>query len=155
VLYLAAEAQNGLEDGSRRDVLLRASASFLNGGRFSDDWHPARGGWFSQNLYVDAARYLATDFNAFTADYRTSYHRRIVDGTTLEPYTHVQFNVSGSRSAERDIRAGTGVRWNVWHGGSAYDADPHKLSIGLEFQQAFETYLTDRRGVFLTLGSRW
>jgi adsorption protein A len=136
-------------------VLLRASASFLNGGRFSDDWHPARAGWFSQNLYLDAGRYLTSDFNALTADYRTSYHRRVAEGITLEPYTHLQLAASGSRSLERDVRAGIGVRWNIWHGGSTYDAEPHKLSIGIEYQQAFETYLTDRRGLFLTLGSRW
>jgi bacteriophage N4 adsorption protein A len=155
VVYLAAEGQNGLDDGSRRDVLLRASASFLNGGRFGDDWHPARTGWFSQNLYLDAARYLKSDFSAFTADYRTSYHKRVAGGNTVEPYTHVQFNVSGSQSLERDVRAGAGVRWNIWHGGSNYDADPHKLSLGVEFQHAFETYLPDRNGLFLTLGSRW
>ena len=155
VVYLAAEGQNGLDDGSRRDVMLRASASFLNGGRFGDDWHPARAGWFSQNLYLDAARYLKSDFSALTADYRTSYHKRVADGNTLEPYTHVQFSISGTENLERDIRAGAGARWNIWHGGSNYDADPHKLSLGVEFQHAFDTYLPDRNGLFLTLGSRW
>jgi adsorption protein A len=155
VIYLAAEGQNGLADASRHDVLLRASASFLNGGRLSDDWHPARPGWLSQNLYLDAARYLNSDFDAFTADYRTSYHKRVAAANTLEPFTHVQFNLSGSQNLERDIRAGVGVRWNMWHGGSNYDADPHKLSIGVEFQRAFDTYLADRNGLFLTLGSRW
>jgi adsorption protein A len=155
VVYLAAEAQNGLADASRHDVLLRASASFLNGGHFGDDWHPARAGWFSQNLYLDAARYLRSDFSAFTADYRASRHVRIAEANTLEPYAHVQTNLSGSQSVLRDIRAGAGVRWNLWHGGSTYDADPHKLSLGLEFQQAFQTYLTDRNGLFLTVGSRW
>jgi bacteriophage N4 adsorption protein A len=155
VIYVAAEGQNGLEDGSRRDLMVRASASFLNGGRFGDDWHPARTGWVSQNLYLDAARYLTSDFNAFTADYRTSYHKRMVEGATLEPYGHVQFNVSGSQTVDRDIRAGAGIRWNLWHGGSAHDAAPHKLSLGVEFQQAIQTYLPDRNGLFLTLGSRW
>jgi len=155
VVYFAAEGQNGLADGSRHDVLLRASASFLNGGRFGDDWHPARGSWFSQNLYLDAARYVKAEFSAFTADYRTSRHLRVAEGSTLEPYTHVQMSLSGGQSLLRDVRAGAGVRWNVWHGGSTYDADPHKLSLGLEFQQAFTTYLTDRNGIFVTLGSRW
>jgi adsorption protein A len=155
VIYLAAEGQNGLADTSRRDVLLRASASFLNGGRFGDDWHPARGGWVSQNLYLDAARYLRSDVSAFTADYRTSYHKRIAEGSTLEPYAHGQFSVSGTDTLQRDVRAGIGVRWNVWYGASVHDAAPHKLSLGLEFQQAVHTYLPDRNGLFVTLGSRW
>jgi adsorption protein A len=153
VIYLAAEGQNSLDDASRRDVLLRASASFLNGGR--DDWHPARAGWFSHNLYLDAARYLQSDVNAFAADYRTSYHKRVAGGNTLEPYAHLQFNFSGRQRLERDIRAGAGVRWNIWYGGSNYDADPHKLSLGVEYQQALTTYLADRHGLFFTLGSRW
>jgi adsorption protein A len=155
IIYLAAEHQNGLDDRGRRDVLLRASASFFNGGRYGDDWHPARNGWFSRNLYLDAAQYVQTNRSAFTADYRTSYHRRVADGQTLEPYAHVQFNGAESKRLDRDVRAGVGLRWNVWHGGTPYDADPHKLSLGVEFQQAFETYLPDRNGVFLTLGSRW
>ncbi len=36
-----------------------------------------------------------------------------------------------------------------------YPPDPHERSIGLEYQQAFTTYLTDRNSLFLTLGSRW
>jgi adsorption protein A len=109
----------------------------------------------SQNLYLDAARYLASDVGAFTADYRTSYHKRVVEGTTVEPYAHVQISAYGSRELQRDVRAGAGVRWNIWHGATAHDAAPHKLSIGLEFQQAVDTYLPDRNGLFLTLGSRW
>ena len=47
------------------------------------------------------------------------------------------------------------MRWNIWYGGSKYDAHPHKLSLGVEYQQAFETYLPDRNSLSLTLGSRW
>jgi bacteriophage N4 adsorption protein A len=38
---------------------------------------------------------------------------------------------------------------------TTYDADPHKISVGFEFQHAFETYLPDRNGMFLTLASPW
>jgi bacteriophage N4 adsorption protein A len=155
VIYLAAESQNGLEDRSRRDVLLRASASFLNGGRAGDDWHPSGSGWFSRNLYFDAADYVQSNYRAFTADYRTSYHRKLSTAQTLEPYGHLQFNGVDNSEFQRDTRGGVGVRWNFWHGATQYDAVPHKLSIGIEFQQAFETYLPDRNGVFLTFGTRW
>jgi adsorption protein A len=155
VVYLAAENQTGLEDHSRRDVLLRASASFFNGGRYGDDWHPSHQGWMSRNLYLDAAHYLKTDYSALTADYRMSYHRRIATGQTVEPYGHLQFTGARDRAINRDLRGGLGVRWNLWYGATTYDADPHKLSLGVEFQQAFETYLPDRNGVFVTLGKRW
>ncbi len=155
VIYLAAENQIGLEDRSRRDVLLRASASFFNGGRFGDDWHPSRQGWMSRNLYLDAAHYLKTDYSAFTADYRMSYHRTISTEQTVEPYGHVQFTGARDGRINRDVRGGLGLRWNLWYGATTYDAVPHKLSLGVEFQQAVETYLPDRNGVFVTLGTRW
>ncbi len=155
IIYFAAENLTGIEDRTRSDVLLRASASFFNGGRFGDDWHPARAGWISTNLYLDAAQYLKTDYSAATADYRTSYHRRLAAKLTLEPYGHVQFTAAKSLRIERDVRGGVGVRWNIWYGATTYDADPHKLSIGLEFQQTLETYLPDRNGIFVTLGTRW
>jgi adsorption protein A len=159
VIYLAAENQTGLEDRSRKDVLLRASASFFNGGRYGDDWHASNAGWISTNLYVDAAHYVDAEYSAFTADYRTSYHRRVASKQTLEPYGHLQFNAARSPivndDINRDVRAGVGLRWNLWHGATTYDADPHKLSLGVEVQQAFDTYLPDRNGVFVTLGTRW
>jgi adsorption protein A len=155
VIYLAAENQIGLEDHSRKDVLLRTSASFFNGGRYGDDWHPATRGWMSRNLYLDAAHYLKTDYSAVTADYRMSYHRGISTEQTLEPYGHLQFTGARNDGINRDLRGGLGVRWNLWYGATAYDADPHKLSLGVEYQQAFETYLPDRNGVFVTLGTRW
>jgi bacteriophage N4 adsorption protein A len=155
VIYFAAENQIGLEDADRRDVLLRASASFLNGARLGDDWHASGSGWFATNLYLDAAHFVRVEYSAFTADYRTSYHQKIASKNTLEPYAHIQFNTARNRQIYRDVRSGFGVRWNLWHGGTAYDADPHKLSIGVEYQQAFETYLPDRNGLFFTLGTRW
>ena len=155
IIYVEAENQMSLVDHSRKDVLLRASASFFNGGRFSDDWHASDGGWFSRNLYLDTAHYLNTDYSSATADWRTSYHRRIAAKQTLEPYGHMQINGAGNTVINHDVRGGLGVRWNLWYDGTNYDADPHKLSLGIEFQQAFETYLPDRNGVFFTLGTRW
>jgi adsorption protein A len=155
VIYFAAEKQIALEDPSRRDVLLRASASFLNGGRYGDDWHASGSGWLSQNIYFDAAQYLQTNHSAFTADYRESYHRKLSASATLEPYSHLQFNGAKNADFQRDVRSGAGLRWNVWYGATRYDAAPHKVSVGLEFQHAFETYLSDRNGLFLTLSTRW
>jgi len=154
-MYLAVENQNGLHDTTRRDVLLRASASFLNGGPAGDDWHPSGSGWFSRNVYLDVAHYLQTSHSAFTADYRSSYHRKVSGSETLEPYGHAQFNGAADAQFQRDVRGGVGLRWNIWYGATQYDAAPHKISIGAEYQHALETYLPERSGFFVTLGTRW
>ena len=155
VIYFAAEHQTALDDRSSRDVLLRASASFFNGARHGDDWHASGRGWVSRNLYLDAARYLDASYSAFTTDYRTSYHRKVSSNQTVEPYGHLQVSGIKSVQVDRDIRSGVGLRWNLWAGANQYDAPSHKVSVGLEFQQAFKTYLSDRNGLFLTLGTRW
>jgi adsorption protein A len=155
IIYFAGENQTSLDDPDRREFLLRTSASFFNGGRFGDDWHAAGKGWFSQNLYLDVAHYVKVEQSAATADYRNSFHVKLGSAMSLEPYGH--FQVNGLRNGEiaRDIRAGVGSRWNIWYGATRYDAPPHKLSIGVEFQQAFDTYLPDRDGLFLSINSRW
>ena len=155
VVYFAAEHQNGLADRERRDTLLRASASFFNTGRAGDDWHASGDGWFSRNLYLDVAQYLQSRSSSVTADYRTSYHRKVSTGQTVEPYGHLQVNGIKGVDFQRDLRVGAGLRWNVWYGGTRYDAVPHKFSLGVEFQQALKTYLPDPNGLFVSISTRW
>ena len=155
VFYVAAEQQTSLDGPERHDTLLRASASLFNGGRFSDDWHASSSGWFAQNLYLDAAHYTRAVYSAATADYRASYHQKLAAHTTVEPYAHFQINGVKLTNVERDVRVGVGTRVNVWAGGTRYNADPHKIAIGVEYQQTFETYLPDTNGVFGSLSFRW
>ncbi len=155
--FLAAEYQTPI-DRSRdtvSDFMFRASASLLNDGKYSDDWHESGTGWVAQNLYLDAAYYLHQERTAATADYRVSYHQKIERGQTIEPYTHVQYNLIDQHAYSRDVRAGVGARWNYWYGEKRYDAYPSKISVGLEFQHAFNTYLNEDNTVFLTFGGLW
>jgi adsorption protein A len=104
---------------------------------------------------VDAAHYVDAARTGLTADYRAGYHGKVTDNQTMEPYGHLQANGLRTSAWERDLRAGVGIRWNLWYGASRYDAPRHKLSLGVEFQQALDTYLANTRGVFFALGSRW
>lgn len=156
VFYLAAEKQVPLDQGTSAtaNTMLRASASFLNTGAYSDDWHPAGPGWFSQNLYLDSAYYLSTQAYALTADYRFGYHHKLQQGQTIEPYVRMlATKISGEESP--DVRAGVGVRWNIWANQSRYSAYASKYYVGLELQGAFKTYQNDRVAGLLTMGVRW
>jgi adsorption protein A len=156
VLNFAVEEQTPLDRGqyTQTSLMLRASASFLNSGKYSDDWHPNGTGWIAQNIYLDAAHYLSTSLTSLVGDYRVSYHQKIEEGQTIEPYTHVQWS-SLNQANGIDERLGVGVRWNIWQGQSKYNAYPSKILVGLEYQYAFKTYLTDKSAVFLSLGGRW
>ncbi|WP_435948150.1 NfrA family protein [Dryocola sp. BD586] len=169
IFYLALEQQLPLDrHEAKADVMLRASASFLNGGKFSDDWHPVGRGWFAQNLYLDAAHYVKQDYQLYTADYRVSWHHKISDHQTLEPYAHAQYNAAvntpdyengdGSRFCRDSALEGAGVRLNHWFGETRYQAFPHKASLGLEYQYVSAGHRREtnaENNLFLTLGVRW
>jgi len=156
VIYLAAEKQIPLDQGSSAsaNTMLRVSASFLNTGSYSDDWHPTGAGWFSQNLYLDSAYYLSTQAYALTADYRFGYHHKIQQGQTIEPYTRLVATKISSETSP-DVRIGMGVRWNIWTDQSRYSAYANKYYVGLELQGAIKTYQNDRLAALLTMGVRW
>jgi len=156
VINLAVEEQTPLDRGqyTQTTMMLRASASFLNSGAYSDDWHPNGPGWVAQNLYLDAAHYLSTSQTSLVSDYRVSYHHKIEDGQTIEPYVHLQWtNLNQANGV--DERVGVGARWNIWQGQTKYNAYPSKILVGLEYQYAFKTYLNDKSAVLLSLGGRW
>lgn len=159
VIYLAAEQQIplGHHDG-KSDVMLRASASFFNDGKYSDDWHPTGKGWMAQNLYLDAAHFVRADYQLYTADYRMSWHQKTSGHQTIEPYWHAQYNASTDTPYRDNTLGGVGVRFNTWFGETHYNAYPHKVSVGLEYQHAFSGHNRDmdsKNNLFLTLGARW
>lgn len=156
VLNLAVEEQTPLDRGqfTQTSLMLRASASLLNSGIYSDDWHPNGKGWIAQNLYLDAAHYVSSSVTSLVMDYRMSYHQKIEEGQTIEPYAHIQWT-SLNQANGIDERLGIGARWNIWQGQSKYNAYPSKIMVGLEYQYAFKTYLNDKSAIFVTLGGRW
>lgn len=86
------------------------------------------------NLYLDAAQYIRQDIQAWTADYRVSWHQKVANGQTIEPYAHVQDNGYRDKGTQGAQLGGVGVRWNIWTGETHYDAWPHKVSLGVEYQ---------------------
>lgn len=187
-IFFAAEELLPLNNsqGGEHDTLIRASASFLNGGKYSDEWHVGNSGWWAQNLYLDAARYLRSQQTSLVADYRFSYHHKIRWGDTVEPYAHVQGRqywndkspdrgyysgksgtveyVSGSDDYTL-LMGGVGLRWNHWFGETYYDAWPHKLSLGIEYQHRLKSEPVikdiksgndyDKGTLMMTMGLRW
>lgn len=187
-IFFAAEELIPLNSsqGGEHDTLIRASASFLNDGKYSDEWHVGDTGWWAQNLYLDAARYLRSQQTSLVADYRLSYHHKIRWGDTLEPYAHVQgrqywndkspdrgYYSQGGETIEYSsgsddytlVMGGVGMRWNHWFGETRYDAWPHKLSLGIEYQHRLKSNPVikdietgddyDKGTLMMTMGVRW
>lgn len=64
----------------------------------------------------------AGDIQAWTADYRVSWHQKVANGQTIEPYAHVQDNGYRDKGTQGAQLGGVGVRWNIWTGETHYDA---------------------------------
>ena len=157
VIYLAAEQQTPLDNGTspESNTMLRVSASFFNVGQYSDDWHPVRSNWVSTNLYLDSAYYLRNQAWALTADYKIAYHHKLQTAAqTVGPYARLIANKISTETTP-DIRVGLGVQWNIWSDASRYSAFKNRYTVGLEIQQALQTYQTDKFSALLTLGLRW
>lgn len=159
-IVLSVEQQTPADNShdTHNDTLLRASASWSFGPRLSDDWHASGWGWPTQNFYVDLAHYLRAKQSVVTLDYRFGLHDKLAAGQTIEPYVHLQY--TGIDRAQglhylRDGRAGLGVQWNLWYGATHYDAYPHRLSVAIEGQHAFTSYLRERNAVFLIVRTQW
>ncbi|MBQ4854773.1 tetratricopeptide repeat protein [Rhodanobacter sp. B2A1Ga4] len=158
VLSIEQQTPAGNSRDTHNDTMLRASGSWSFSPRLSDDWHVTGSGWLTQNFYVDIARYLRARQTVFTADYQLGWHRKLVDGQTVEPYVHVQYTgIDRAHGAgyARDTRAGVGVQWNLWYGETRYDAYPHRFSIAVEGQHAFTSYLRENNAVFLIARTQW
>jgi adsorption protein A len=158
VAFAALEQLQPLHGNNQSDTLARLSASFFNGGRFSDDWHPLGNGWLAQNLYLDAGYYMRSKTHSWTADYRVGWHHKLREGQTLEPYTRVQQQGYRDGQTQGAQIWGLGLRWNLWAGQTRYDAWPHKYSVGLERQTVLNTVgqqVRRRNSYFLVLGARW
>jgi adsorption protein A len=50
---------------------------------------------------------------------------------------------------------GLGLQWNLWYGETHYDAYPHRLSLAVEGQHAFTSYLRENNVVFLIVRTQW
>lgn len=98
------------------------------------------------------------DIQAWTADYRVSWHQKVANGQTIEPYAHVQDNGYRDKGTQGAQLGGVGVRWNIWTGETHYDARPHKVSLGVEYQHTFKAINQrngERNNAFLTIGVHW
>lgn len=160
---------------------LRASTSFFNDGKYSDEWHFYGAGWVAQNLYMDASRTLRTRQSNVQADYRVSYHHKLRRGDTIEPYGHLMAReywndnkgdidylhvaghtipVKAGSDNYRMLMGGVGVRWNHWFGEDHHNAWRHKMSVGVEYQRllAIEPSRapdSDKGALMMTIGVKW
>ncbi|VVP53428.1 NfrA family protein [Pseudomonas fluorescens] len=128
------------QDGhTTTDYLLRATGSFLDQGRFRNDWRVDESDWEERSLYLDAAWWTkAGDYQWLSRFQQGHAWKLSFNGAqTLMPYGFLEFASQDPSSVWRqDLRTGLGLRWQWWFDDDLYNAYRAHLSVRTEYQQS-------------------
>lgn len=124
---------------SSNDLLLRATASFLDQGDWRNDWRVDEDDWNERFLYLDAAWWTRAGDHAWLSRYQQGHAWKLPGNSpqTLMPYGFVEFSSQDPGNDWRqDARAGVGVRWQWWFDDDRYNAYRGSLKVRAEYQQS-------------------
>lgn len=124
---------------SSNDLLLRATASFLDQGRYRNDWRVDEDDWDERLLYLDAAWWTHAGDHQWLSRFQQGHAWKLPVNTsqTIMPYGVIQFSSQDPNNDWRqDLRVGAGLRWQMWFDGSRYFAYNAKLTVRTEYQRA-------------------
>ncbi|MQG92187.1 phage receptor [Pseudomonas sp. MN1F] len=124
---------------SSNDLLLRATASFLDQGDWRNDWRVDQDDWNERFLYLDAAWWTRAGDHAWLSRYQQGHAWKLPGHSpqTLMPYGFFEFSSQDpSNDWRQDARAGVGVRWQWWFDDDRYNAYRGSLKVRAEYQQS-------------------
>lgn len=124
---------------SSNDLLLRATASFLDQGDWRNDWRVDEDDWNERFLYLDAAWWTRAGDHAWLSRYQQGHAWKLPGNSpqTLMPYGFFEFSSQDpSNDWRQDTRAGVGVRWQWWFDDDRYNAYRGSLKVRAEYQQS-------------------
>lgn len=138
---------------SSNDLLLRATASFLDQGAWRNDWRIDEDQWNERFLYLDAAWWTRAGDHAWLSRYQQGHAWKLPGNSpqTLMPYGFLEFaSQDPSNDWRQDLRTGVGVRWQWWFDDDRYNAYRGSLKVRAEYQQSLGGNLYERaNGVLL------
>ena len=134
------QAEDHREDGNTTtDYLLRATASFLDQGRFRNDWRVDESDWEERFLYLDAAWWTKAGDHQWLSRFQQGHTWKLPfnGAQTLMPYGFLEFaSQDPSNDWRQDLRTGLGLRWQWWFHDDTYNAYRAHLSVRTEYQQS-------------------
>ncbi|MCU1752071.1 NfrA family protein [Pseudomonas sp. 6D_7.1_Bac1] len=121
------------------DYLLRATASFLDQGRFRNDWRVDESDWEERFLYLDAAWWTKAGDHQWLSRFQQGHAWKLPfnSAQTLMPYGFLEFaSQDPSNDWRQDLRTGLGLRWQWWFDDDIYNAYRAHLTVRTEYQQS-------------------
>lgn len=132
---------------SSNDLLLRATASFLDQGAYRNDWRIDEDDWDERFLYLDAAWWTRAGDHAWLSRFQQGHAWKLPTQSpqSIMPYGFLEFaSQDPSNDWRQDARAGVGVRWQWWFDDDRYNAYRGSLKIRAEYQQSLGGNLYER-----------
>jgi adsorption protein A len=125
------------------DLMLRASASFLDEGEYRNDWRVDQSHWPERSLYMDAAWWVDESERLLVTRFTRGHAFKLPTSSaqTLGPYLVGQ---GTEQDRQQDLRVGAGLRWQLWFDDDRYNAYRRRLSMSVEYQQALGGNLYER-----------
>ncbi|MFU2326273.1 NfrA family protein [Pseudomonas sp. NFX98] len=137
---LGDQVEDHRKDGhTTTDYLLRATASFLDQGRFRNDWRVDESDWEERFLYLDAAWWTKAGDHQWLSRFQQGHAWKLPfnGAQTLMPYGFLEFaSQDPSNDWRQDLRTGIGLRWQWWFDDDIYNAYRAHLSVRTEYQQS-------------------
>ncbi|MBU6960803.1 phage receptor [Pseudomonas sp. CVAP len=128
------------KDGhTNTDYLLRATASFLDQGRFRNDWRVDESDWEERFLYLDAAWWTKAGDHQWLSRFQQGHAWKLPfnSAQTIMPYGFLEFaSQDPNNDWRQDLRTGLGVRWQWWFDDDIYNAYRAHLTVRTEYQQS-------------------
>jgi adsorption protein A len=137
---LADQFNDHRQDGhTSTDYLLRSTASFLDQGRFRNDWRVDENDWEERFLYLDAAWWTKAGDHQWLSRFQQGHTWKLPfnGAQTLMPYGFLEFATQDPNNDWRqDLRTGIGLRWQWWFDDDIYNAYRAHLTVRTEYQQS-------------------
>lgn len=137
---LSDQVDDHRQDGhTSTDYLLRATASFLDQGRFRNDWRVDESDWEERFLYLEAAWWTKAGDHQWLSRFQQGHTWKLPfnGAQTVMPYGFLEFATQDPNNDWRqDLRTGVGVRWQWWFDDDIYNAYRAHLTVRTEYQQS-------------------
>lgn len=137
---LADQFNDHRQDGhTSTDYLLRATASFLDQGRFRNDWRIDENDWEERSLYLDAAWWTKAGDHQWLSRFQQGHTWKLPfnGAQTVMPYGFLEFaSQDPNNDWRQDLRTGIGLRWQWWFDDDIYNAYRAHLTVRTEYQQS-------------------
>jgi adsorption protein A len=155
---LSDQLDDHRKDGhTTTDYLLRSTASFLDQGKYRNDWRVDENDWDERFLYLDAAWWTKAGDHQWLSRFQQGHTWKLPfnGAQTLMPYGFLEFaSQDPSNDWRQDLRTGIGLRWQWWYDDDRYNAYRSKLTVRTEYQQSLGGNLYEG-GNGVLLGVEW